>query len=204
MSTETAQPIKLIRPILLTLALNGCGGTSVLLIPDPDGKVGEVVMETAAGAQVLTRTNQSAEAAKPNEKPSEPDILTPREVNNKYSDIFVKEPRYPKRYNDIQFASGSDAVAPEYTGYLNDISATIVKRKSCDISVIGHADTVGTNEMNRDLSMRRADNVFTALSASGVDEKCMDKRFYGESDLLVPTPDETDEPKNRRVEVEIR
>lgn len=203
MTSKTSFPSNL-PSLVLMLTLTGCGGTSVLLIPDPSGKVGEVVMETAAGSQIITRTNQSVKAVQADAKPEQPLIMTPREVNNKYSNIFVKEPRYPQRYNDIQFDTGSDEIAPKYRDYLEKIIATIKKRKSCDLSVIGHSDTVGTNEVNRDLSLRRANSVFDLLTVSGISEKCIDKRFYGESDVLEDIGDEKPSIKNRRVEVEIR
>ncbi len=198
--------MKKITPVLLLFGLTSCSGTSVLLIPDPTGKVGEVVMENKAGTQTLTKSNQIAEVGKVDKKPDDPEILTPREVNSKYSDIIVKEPRYPKRYNELKFASGSAEISPEYNLYLNEIVATAQKLLSCDIVVVGHSDTTGSNKDNKTLSLKRAVNIRNTLINLGISEKCIENppRFYGESDLLVQTPDETDEPRNRRVEVEIR
>ena len=38
----------------------------------------------------------------------------------------------------------------------------------------------------------------------GLDASLMVVTSHGEADLLVPTPDETPEPRNRRVEIAVR
>jgi outer membrane protein OmpA-like peptidoglycan-associated protein len=82
--------------------------------------------------------------------------------------------------------------------------AAIEARKSCDLSVIGHSDRVGDNSANKGISMQRAESVAKALTGIGVTKECMDIRYYGENDPVIPTADNVDEPRNRRVEVEIR
>ena len=47
------------------------------------------------------------------------------------------------------------------------------------------------------------------VKAGGTGRPCLDRdlievRSHGETELLVPTPDNTDEPRNRRVEVKVR
>ena len=70
-----------------------------------------------------------------------------------------------------------------------------------NISAIGHTDTVGTEDYNMALSLRRADSVREALIAGGVDPNAITVAGRGESELAVPTPDETYEQANRRVEI---
>ena len=66
----------------------------------------------------------------------------------------------------------------------------------------GHTDTVGTHEFNKDLSDRRAAAVVDYLANHfHVDRGRVQAVGMGEDHLLIPTPDQTPEPRNRRVQV---
>ena len=68
----------------------------------------------------------------------------------------------------------------------------------------GHTDSVGTEQYNQGLSVRRANTVAAELVRLGVPRSEITARGVGESQLLVPTPDNTREPQNRRVEIVLR
>jgi len=64
----------------------------------------------------------------------------------------------------------------------------------------GHTDTVGTRPYNKALSDRRAATVVDYLVNNfRVDRGRVQAVGMGEDDLLIPTPDQTPEPRNRRV-----
>ena len=66
----------------------------------------------------------------------------------------------------------------------------------------GHTDTVGTHPYNKELSDRRATAVVDYLATNfHVDRSRMEAVGMGEDGLLVPTPDQTPEQRNRRVQV---
>lgn len=66
----------------------------------------------------------------------------------------------------------------------------------------GHTDTVGTADTNKSLSERRAQAVVTFLASRfRIDPSRLDAVGMGEEGLLVPTPANTAEPRNRRVQV---
>ena len=66
----------------------------------------------------------------------------------------------------------------------------------------GHTDTVGTAAYNKQLSDQRAAAVADYLATNfKVDRSRLQPVGVGEEGLLVPTPDQTNEPKNRRVAV---
>jgi outer membrane protein OmpA-like peptidoglycan-associated protein len=52
--------------------------------------------------------------------------------------------------------------------------------------------------------MRRAERVRSELEKLGVAAASITVLGRGERQLLVPTPDERHEPRNRRVEIEVR
>lgn len=182
--------------------LAACSGTTVVLVPDAEGKVGRVSVETEGGSTVLTKANESTKAQK-KEKPSQPVTLSDVQVKDMFAKTLAKEPAPPLRYR-LYFDSGTANLLPESQPTVEKVAAAIQSRKSCDVSVIGHSDTVGDNKVNQPLSLQRAEVVQKSLLAKGISAECMDLRFYGEHDLAVPTPDNVAEAKNRRVEVEIR
>lgn len=183
--------------------LAGCCGTTVVLVPDAEGKVGKVSVNTEAGSTVLSNANESVEAISAKKKPANPVTLSDKEIREMFAETLAKEPSPPLR-SRLYFDTGTANITPESQADFSKIVTAIQARQSCDISVIGHSDTVGDNKVNQPLSLQRAENVAKELTSRGIQEKCMDIRYYGENDLAVPTPDNVAEAKNRRVEVEVR
>ena len=67
--------------------------------------------------------------------------------------------------------------------------------------MIGHTDTVGSKQANQALSLDRANSIKNLLESMGHAQLNIDTIGRGELELIVPTPDETAEPQNRRVEL---
>ncbi len=80
---------------------------------------------------------------------------------------------------------------------INEVSSRQINR----INVTGHTDTSGGNSYNARLASKRAENVKAALIARGIDASMVTVQAKGESELLVPTPDGTREPANRRATI---
>ena len=55
-----------------------------------------------------------------------------------------------------------------------------------------------------ELALKRATTVRDLLVAAGFDGSTIEVTSHGEADLMIPTPDETPEPRNRRVEITVR
>ena len=72
---------------------------------------------------------------------------------------------------------------------------------AAQIEVTGHTDTVGSAESNQALSQQRAQVVADELVRQGVPATDIATVGRGEEQLLVPTADGVDEPRNRRVEI---
>jgi outer membrane protein OmpA-like peptidoglycan-associated protein len=69
------------------------------------------------------------------------------------------------------------------------------------VTIKGHTDKVGTDEKNVSLGQERADAVKAFLLQEGVPEAVMTTESKGENSPAVPTKDNVQEPRNRRVEV---
>ena len=72
------------------------------------------------------------------------------------------------------------------------------------IDVIGHTDTVGSEEYNKQLSFRRAEAVVNVLRSKGLIKATLNPVGKGESQPLVIGETDFANSKNRRVEVKIR
>lgn len=80
---------------------------------------------------------------------------------------------------------------------INEVSSRQINR----IIITGHTDTSGSNAYNNRLAQRRAASVKAALVARGISESMITTQAKGESELLVPTADNTREPANRRATI---
>ena len=103
---------------------------------------------------------------------------------------------------------GADA-AEKFRDRLPSAVAEIVVRLAPErtLSVEGHTDSVGTEEYNLDLSLRRAQTVMAELAAGGVMKEKIRSVGHGERFPVAPnqTASGRDDPQgraqNRRVEV---
>jgi len=73
-----------------------------------------------------------------------------------------------------------------------------------DVLVVGHTDTMGEILGNDRLSAQRAERMKLHLVEIGIPADRIQVAGRGERELLVPTPDNVDEPRNRRVEIIVR
>lgn len=86
---------------------------------------------------------------------------------------------------------------------MNDVMATLKTLSNPLVSVVGHADRVGSVQYNQGLSERRAGTVTQALSNGSVPMNNITQSGRSELEPAVPTADGVREPKNRRVEITI-
>jgi outer membrane protein OmpA-like peptidoglycan-associated protein len=103
---------------------------------------------------------------------------------------------------NVLFATGSAELTPEAIQTLNDLGRALTNPAlaTYHFRVEGHTDTVGTPDYNKALSDRRAIAVAEYLAVTfRVDRNRLRPVGMGQDGLLVPTPDQTPEPRNRRV-----
>jgi OOP family OmpA-OmpF porin len=101
----------------------------------------------------------------------------------------------------VYFSWDSDAVDGSGGRVIDDAVAAADSLGISDFSITGHADRSGSEDYNLNLSLRRADNVKTALIARGVKEGGISVAGRGEAEPAIETGDGVREPANRRVEI---
>ncbi|MEM7060779.1 MAG: OmpA family protein [Pseudomonadota bacterium] len=84
---------------------------------------------------------------------------------------------------------------------LDEVVAEVNKIGTTALSLVGHADTVGSASYNQGLSERRARRVANALVDRGIPAGNMTLAGRGEQDLARETGNNVREPLNRRVEI---
>ena len=174
-----------------------------VLMPDDSGTVGSITVSNPQGSQTLGEAWQATAVADPAASPAAPTILSADEVKARFHDALAVQPEPVRRFI-LYFQKGSKALTEESQALIPEVIATIRERRSVDTSVVGHTDTVGSDEANMRLSQERAAIIATMLTDAGIDPTMLETSSHGERNLLVSTDDEVSEPRNRRVEITVR
>jgi OOP family OmpA-OmpF porin len=104
----------------------------------------------------------------------------------------------------VNFATGSATLTPQAKASLASLGRALSSPELAPyrFRIEGHTDTVGDADMNMSLSQRRAEAVAEFLRGQfNVVPNRLVAVGMGESQLLVPTPDQSPEARNRRVQV---
>jgi outer membrane protein OmpA-like peptidoglycan-associated protein len=198
------QYIKTLLVISITLFLSsGCAKTTIVLLPDPDGKIGYVTVYNDAGSIDITQAREATVVKGPGSQPTRPKVLSEEAIESKFSSGLASLPLQPVHFI-LYFTSESTELTADSVKILPEILESINSRKSQNISVIGHTDTAGISQYNLQLSQKRASAISLVLVQKGVDPSYIKSTFHGQMNPLVKTADNTHEPRNRRVEVVVR
>lgn len=190
--------------LILGAALAGCAPKNlVVLLPEEDGKAGSIEVTNAAGSMTIAAPGETVTVAAANRAPKAAPSMSEEKINRTFREALAAEPPRPETFL-LYFLSGSTRLTSDSTAMLPDILAAIRDRESLDISVIGHSDRVGAREYNLALSTKRAEHVRDLLVQQGVDAGLISVTSHGEGNPLIPTADDVEEPRNRRVEVIVR
>jgi outer membrane protein OmpA-like peptidoglycan-associated protein len=175
----------------------------VVLLPDPDGAPpGHATVTSAASTVDLRRERDGTEVAT-NRPPTAPASIDEARIQQVFGDTLSALPPPPKSFN-LYFQFDSDELTDAARRLLPEILRLVKERPAPDVVVIGHTDTTGSSASNFQLGLRRATRVRELLIGAGVDAALITVMSVGEAEPLVRTPDETSEPRNRRVEVAVR
>lgn len=190
-------------PLLTAVALlaAGCAPTTrVTLLPQADHP--QAAVEVTA-RQRSTRLAQPYASAAVRQQGPELEQLDAATVHKRYPALLAVMPPPAERF-ELNFITGGTELTPESTAELSDVLASAIARAGGEIVVIGHTDRVGTLEANDALSLRRAEAVRALIVERGFEAARVRAVGRGEREPQVPTADDVDEPRNRRVEIVVR
>jgi len=199
---------------MMTFAVSGCGPkrvaapatvnrTQVVLVADPDSSAEtRARVSNLSGTVELSSDGDSTEVAT-NQAPAPPSTMSATDVQRVFGDALAALPPAPRRFL-LFFQFDSNELTDEARKLLPEILRVVRERPVPEVNVVGHTDTTGTTQGNYALGMKRAAAVRELLLKAGLDESLIDVKSHGEAELLVRTPDNTYEQRNRRVEVAVR
>jgi outer membrane protein OmpA-like peptidoglycan-associated protein len=174
---------------------------TVVVLPSADGHVGTVVVEHAGQRYVLNRAFATSRSL--GEAPAKVTQLSEPEIRQSFASTLQSLPARPASFL-LYFITGTDELTDESKAELQKVLAELKQRPTPDIAVIGHTDTVGEREANDRLSAQRAERMKGFLVEIGIPASRIEVAGRGERELLVPTEENVDEPRNRRVEINVR
>jgi outer membrane protein OmpA-like peptidoglycan-associated protein len=169
---------------------------TVVVLPAADGHVGGVVVQRGDNRQVLDKPYAATRGG-------EPTTLSAAEVRQSFGSTLQALPARPASFL-LYFVTGTDELTPESKGELAKVLAAMRERPQPDVLVTGHTDTVGDAAGNDRLSGQRAERVKGFLVDIGIPAERIRTAGRGARELLVSTPDNVEEPRNRRVEISVR
>ena len=174
----------------------------VVLLADPDGKVGKAEIINSAGSQRLETAGTVVRIANQTTAPKAPKAISAADIDKIFGAALKVMPVPPKTIL-LFFRSGTSILTAESQKLLKEIVSAFQSRKLPRANVIGHTDTIGRADGNFKLALRRANGIRQQLIDAGMNAAGVAARSHGESDPIIKTADSVDEEQNRRVEVTI-
>lgn len=172
-----------------------------MVMPEEGGKVGTVAVSFDDGKEVMLHGAYSAMSLAGDERKSY--VGDQAQLEATFGSALAALPKAPMSAT-LYFLLGKDALTPTSATDAEKIYAEFSARQAPEIWVVGHTDSVGSEKQNQSLSVKRAEKVRQNLISRGVPAESIQASGRGERELLVPTPDNIKEPKNRRVEISVR
>lgn len=204
--------------LLLAVSLAGCSASkavywprcepasackpagTVVLLPEKGGKPTAVTLESGSSSGVLNHPYQTAEVnaqgslqlAETNEA----------EVKRRYPWLLKLRPPEPRSLT-VYFSKGNPHLTADSEADLDALLSFVQQWPGSEVHITAHTDTTGSDELNDRLSLERANTLRDQFIGQGLRAELVNAEGKGERDLLVPTADEVDEPRNRRAVITV-
>lgn len=188
---------------LLLLTAVGCSSTKtlVVLLPDDNSPNGAVAIGQGNTTTVLDKPMTAARVG-PDGRVNKENI-TQEDVEKDFSKALAAIPPKPVSFT-LYFEESTTVVLDSSKDTLEKLFEEVAKRQAVEVQITGHTDTVGATFDNDQLSIQRAETIKEMLISKGLKSNFIRAVGRGERELLISTPDNVEEPRNRRVEVIVR
>jgi len=200
------RPFSLFVALLAAALLGACStppSTRVILLPQSDGKPSAVVVSTEDGEETLSEPYARATAKFGTHGAPTVDKADPERVKRDNKALFELMPP-PAQHFTVYFEVGGAVLTAASQAQMNEALMAALARSGGEIVVTGHTDTVGSLARNDVLSLTRANQIRQLFLARDFPANRIEAVGRGQRDLAVRTANETAEPRNRRVTIEVR
>jgi outer membrane protein OmpA-like peptidoglycan-associated protein len=175
----------------------------IALLPDPEsGVTGRARVSNEFGGVDLSAPRVATQVSS-DAPPGAVTALSEEDVARRFGAALAALPPEPKHFT-LYFKFESDALTDESIREVPQILSAVKRLAVPEVVAVGHTDTMGDPKANVALGLKRATSVRAVLVAAGIPPSMIEVASHGEADLLVKTPNNTPEPKNRRVEISVR
>lgn len=106
--------------------------------------------------------------------------------------------------SEVSFATNSSALNPDFHSSLYKVAGVLSDYPNTAVHIVGHTDSVGSEQYNHSLSLRRASSVRTFLTRQGVAEPRTRTEGQGENMPVSDNSTEYGRQRNRRVEIYLK
>jgi outer membrane protein OmpA-like peptidoglycan-associated protein len=171
----------------------------VILLPDADGSVGVIEVDSPHGAAKLGRAREAVAF----EDPSHTFIADDEQIREADRATLAAEPQAPQGFT-VYFRSGGTRLVADSEAAWEGIVAALAARRVPEITITAHTDRAGDEEPNLALSEQRAAAIRDALVGAGLDADLIEVAWHGETRPAVATEDGVPELRNRRAEIRVR
>jgi outer membrane protein OmpA-like peptidoglycan-associated protein len=137
------------------------------------------------------------------------EVTVPRELRP-LPTIFIKEEgalQFSKisdgtsiSLDNILFDFNKSSLLESSFAQLNKLHKILTEVSNLNVEIIGHTDSIGSADYNKDLSMKRAISVREYLISKGISADRFTCKGMGASEPLLPNTTEENRSKNRRIE----
>ena len=182
------------------ISVAGCQTGTVVLLPEQGGKETAVVVKQRDGEVAL---REPYAAAKLSNTGPQAFKSSPEDVQSQFGSALAARPERPMEFT-LYFVEGKDELTDESRQIVATVYAEIARRPVPDVLVVGHTDTVGSDQVNDPLSLKRAEIVRAGLIQSGIAPENVVAIGRGKRELAEKTDDGVANPRNRRVVIFVR
>jgi adhesin transport system outer membrane protein len=174
-------------------------GDYVVLLENPDGSTGKVIIAGTQGQQTIDQARQGA----PLDASAPPTLVSDEDLQRDFGDAMAARPVLPEHFT-LYFQNGKASLTAESQAIFPKVLEGIANHSIPELVIVGHTDTTGSAARNETLGLQRAKFVADSIRKLGIKVHSITPETRGERELLIPTPDKTVEPRNRRVNISIR
>jgi OmpA-OmpF porin, OOP family len=202
--TIRSRTLASVAAFLTLILLAGCSAPpdKIILLPDPEGKVGAVVVHSATGEQTINKAYAGVDVKSNGTIETTTDTATA--VQTRYADVLAARPPRPVTFTIFFLFDSATELAPESTATVKQLKAALVNWPAPEIQVVGHTDLAGSQEWDDRLSLRRAQTVAAFLVKEGIPAQQIETAGRGKREPLVPTADGVPNHMNRRAVITIQ
>ena len=104
---------------------------------------------------------------------------------------------------DVLFDFDKSVIKPEGRSKLDDLASKVKGINLEVVIAIGHADSIGSDEYNQRLSVRRAESVKAYMVSKGIESNRVYTEGKGEKQPVASNRTADGRAKNRRTEIEV-